>query len=58
MAAKFDLCCTISIATFYVGSWHKMYCCVALPMYLGIWPLIRAKIERNDTCPFQETEHL
>ena len=29
-----------------------------IPMYLGIWAIIGSKIERNDACFFQETEHL
>ena len=29
---------------------------VALPIYLGTGAIVGAKIERNDTCYFQETE--
>ena len=31
---------------------------VALPIYLGTCAIVGAKIERNDTCSFQETELL
>ena len=31
---------------------------VALTMYLGTWAIVGAKMERNDTCSFQEMEHL
>ena len=31
---------------------------VALPMYLGIWVIVGANIDRNYICSFQETECL
>ena len=42
----------------YILCWPVIYSVyiVAIPMYLGIWALVGAKIERNDACSFQETE--